>query len=229
MRPAVAVRRILFLGFVAVAAAGPAGAAGVAESVRFVSASPDFSEIVEADGVVLDLRYATADNFVGRNLYGEFDRAFLHRIAAAKLRRAAALLRELRPEYRLVVFDALRPRSVQTVLWEQVAGTDRQRYVANPKGGSIHNYGFAVDLSIVDGGGAGLDMGTGFDDFTELAQPRLEGRFLREGRLTGAQVENRRLLRRVMEEAGFTQLALEWWHFDALPKSEVRANYRIIE
>lgn len=223
--------RVLFFaaGLAVAAPAFPAGATDVAQSLRFVAASPDFSEIVPADGIALDLRYATADNFVGRNLYGEFDRAFLHRIAAAKLRRAAALLRELRPDHRLVVFDALRPRSVQAVLWDQVAGTEQQRYVANPKGGSIHNYGFAVDLSIVDGAGAELDMGTGFDDFTELSQPRHEARFLREGRLTEAQLANRLLLRRVMEEAGFTQLAIEWWHFDALPKAKVRANHRIIE
>jgi D-alanyl-D-alanine dipeptidase len=118
---------------------------------------------------------------------------------------------------------------VQWILWEYVVGTDRQKYVANPKGGSIHNYGFALDLSILDETGEELDMGTSFDDFSRLAQPRYEEKFLAEGKLSGIQIGNRRLLRGVMEAAGFNSLRLEWWHFNALPRAEVKANYRIIE
>lgn len=221
-------RKLLLVGFIIFLAA-PAWAATVAESMRFVSSSPEYVEIGIADGVAVDLRYATTNNFTGLNLYGEFDRAFLHKIAAAKLLRAVERLGLIEPEYRLVIFDALRPRSVQWVLWENVVGTDQQKYVANPKGGSIHNFGFAVDLSILDGAGRELNMGTPFDDFTPLAQPRYEEKFLKEGRLTGAQVANRRLLRRVMEEAGFNALRLEWWHFNALPRSDVKAKYKIIE
>lgn len=207
----------------------PACAATVDESMRFVSASPDYVEVGPADGIAVDLRYTTANNFVGRDLYGDFDRAFLHRIAAQKLLAARDALQRSHSDYRLVIFDALRPRSVQWVLWNQVAGTDQQKYVANPKGGSIHNYGFAVDLSIIDGQGRELDMGTPFDDFTPLAQPRYEEKFLKEGRLTDTQLGNRRLLRRVMEEAGFESLRIEWWHFNALPKAEVKKNYGIVE
>lgn len=209
--------------------AGPARAASLEESMHFVAASPDFVALGPADGVAVDLRYATANNFVGRNMYGEFRTAYLHRVAAAKLLAAAAGLKRLKPDYRLVIFDALRPRSVQQILWDHVKGTDGQNYVANPAGGSVHNYGFAVDLSILDGAGRELDMGTPFDDFTELAKPRLEARFLAEGRLTAAQVANRHLLRGVMEEAGFTQLPIEWWHFDAMRKAEIKARYRIVE
>jgi D-alanyl-D-alanine dipeptidase len=212
-----------------ISAAAPAGAATVEESMRFVAASPEYVEIGVPDGVAVDLRYATTNNFVGLDLYGEFDRAFLHEIAAAKLLEAVERLRRINPDYRLVIFDALRPRSVQTILWKKVEGTDKQRYVANPRGGSIHNFGFAVDISILDEAGRELDMGTGFDAFAAASQPRYEDRFLKEGRLTATQIANRRLLRRVMEEAGFIQLPVEWWHFDALPKSEVKAKYRIIE
>jgi D-alanyl-D-alanine dipeptidase len=209
--------------------AAPAGAATVGESMRFIASSPDYVEIGAADGVVVDLRYATTNNFVGRNLYGEFDGAFLHKVAAAKFRDAVERLGLIEPEYRFVIFDALRPRSVQWILWEYVVGTDRQKYVANPKGGSIHNYGFALDLSILDETGEELDMGTSFDDFSRLAQPRYEEKFLAEGKLSGIQIGNRRLLRGVMEAAGFNSLRLEWWHFNALPRAEVKANYRIIE
>jgi D-alanyl-D-alanine dipeptidase len=207
----------------------PVCSATVGESMHHVAASPDYVEIGATDGIAVDLRYATANNFVGRNLYGEFDRAFLHRVAAAKLRVAAEGLRRIEPRYRLVIFDALRPRSVQWVLWHQVEGTEQQKYVASPRSGSIRNFGFAVDLSILDRNGVELDMGTPFDDFTPLAQPRYEEKLLKEGRLTEAQIRNRRLLRRVMEEAGFEGLRIEWWHFNALPKAEVKANYRIVE
>lgn len=197
--------------------------------MRFIASSPDYVEIGAADGVAVDLRYATTNNFVGRNLYGEFDGAFLHKVAAAKFRDAVERLGLIEPEYRFVIFDALRPRSVQWILWKYVEGTDRQKYVANPKGGSIHNYGFALDLSILDETGAELDMGTPFDDFTRLAQPGYEEKFLAEGKLSGIQIGNRRLLRGVMEAAGFNSLRLEWWHFNALPRAEVKARYRIIE
>ena len=71
-------------------------------------------------------------------------------------------------------------------------------------------------------------MGTGFDDFSELAQPQYENQFLNEGKLSDDQIQNRLLLRNVMFEAGFIQLPIEWWHFDALPQNEVRANYDIV-
>ncbi len=204
-------------------------AATVGESLQFVSRSADYVELKNSDAIALDLRYATANNFTGKNLYGVFNRAFLHKIAADKLAHAAANLKAAQPKYRLLILDALRPRSVQYLLWEKVRGTDQQKYVANPKGGSIHNFGFAVDITIVDASGKELDMGTAFDDFTPLAQPVLEEQFLKSGRLTQQQIQNRHLLRKVMEDAGFIQLPLEWWHFEALAKTEVKKNYFIVE
>ncbi len=207
----------------------PASASSVSDSLQFVTTSSDYVEFKDSDTIALDLRYATPNNFTGRNLYGKFNRAFLHRLAAAKLVRAAALLHATHPGYKLLIFDALRPRSVQYVLWDVVMGTNQQKYVANPKGGSVHNFGFAVDLSILDESGKELDMGTPFDDFTDLAQPRQEENFLKSGKLTKQQVQNRLLLRQAMEEAGFVQLPIEWWHFDALPKDEIRKKFSIVE
>lgn len=206
-----------------------AAATSPADSLAHISAVADYAEITPSEGIALDLRYATTNNFMGVDLYGEFNRAFLHRDAAARLQRAALLLSQEHPGYKLLIFDALRPRSVQRLLWERVEGTPQQPYVANPASGSIHNFGFAVDLTIVDEAGNSLDMGTPFDAFEKLAQPRLEAQFLKEGSLTQGQLQNRLLLRRVMTQAGFIQLPLEWWHFDALPKREVRQQYKIVE
>ncbi|MCH8886957.1 MAG: M15 family metallopeptidase [SAR324 cluster bacterium] len=211
------------------AAAGPARAAELTESMRFLSASPEFVDVTGWPALVIDLKYATKDNFVGENLYGPFRKAYLHREAAAKLKRAIHNLKVLAPGFRFVIFDALRPRSVQWLLWNKVVGTPEQKYVANPSRGSVHNYGFALDLSLLDAAGREVDMGTPFDNFTRLAQPRYERHFLKTGRLTKAQYRNRRLLKRVMHAAGFRRISNEWWHFNALSIRVLRKNYRIVE
>ncbi|MBI1819999.1 MAG: M15 family metallopeptidase [Nitrospirae bacterium] len=197
--------------------------------MEVLSLSREFVEILPSKEMAIDLRYASLNNFTGQNLYGDFKKAYLHRIAAEKLAKAAAILQTLRPGRQMVIYDALRPRSAQQILWNHVKGTSKEHYVANPQGGSMHNFGFAVDLSLYDASGKELDMGTLFDEFTPMSQPRLEDQFLKEGKLSEAQIQNRHLLRKAMEEAGFIQLPIEWWHFDALPKSEVKASYKIIE
>ena len=200
-----------------------------ADSLKALEADKNFSAIDTIPGVAIDLRYASTNNFMQENLYGDFNRAYLHTIAAEKLKKAAAGLQKIKPGWTLLLYDGLRPRSVQWLLWKRVKGTDQQPYVANPKRGSIHNYGFAVDLTLQDAQGNEVDMGTPFDHFGKLAQPTLEKKFLKQGKLTQQQVKNRRLLRQVMENAGFIQLPLEWWHFDALPKKQVKSKYKIIE
>lgn len=201
----------------------------MSESLHTALASAGFVAIVPSAGLAVDLKYATGDNAFGRNLYGDFNRAYLHPLAAGKLSAAVADLAAHRPGLRLVLLDALRPRSVQRLLWETVKGTDFQKFVADPETGSIHNYGFAVDVTLAGPDGAWLDMGTAYDDFTDLAQPRHEEAFLSQGRLAARQVGNRWLLRKVMEGAGFIHLPLEWWHFDALPKAEVKSGYAMVE
>ncbi len=179
--------------------------------------------------VLLDLKYSTEDNFLKRDLYGDFNQCFMHTIAAEKLKKAQNILETLKPGYRLKIFDGLRPRSIQQQMWDKVEGTDQQKYVANPKTGSIHNYGFAVDLTIVNKNNKELDMGTEFDHFYSSAQPRYEINLLRKNKLTFVQLENRLLLRFVMVQAGFYPISNEWWHFDALPKSVVKSTYSIVE
>ncbi|HMA48170.1 MAG TPA: M15 family metallopeptidase [Magnetospirillaceae bacterium] len=207
----------------------PSWAATTQDSLDFLLRSNDFREITVNDGVVIDLRYASSNNFVGQNMYGAFTRLFLHKRAADKLKAAIALLKHEHPGYKFVIYDGLRPRSVQYVLWQKVAGTPQEKYVADPKKGSIHNFGLAIDLSVLDEKGRELDMGTGFDSFTPLAETQLEKEKLASGELTQAQLENRLILRRPMEEAGFKVLPEEWWHFDALPADIVRKQFTAVE
>lgn len=204
-------------------------AAGLDESLDRLKADANFVDISSIQDVAVDLRYSSRNNFTGTNLYGPFNRAFLHQLAAQRLRVAAGNLQKLKPGFKLLVLDATRPRSVQRILWAHVRATDLKAYVSNPAKGSIHNFGFAVDITLIDANGREIDMGTPFDSFDELSQPALEDQFLREGRLSSGQVSHRRLLRAAMQQAGFRQLQSEWWHYDALPAAFVRGNYSILE
>lgn len=177
----------------------------------------------------VELKYASEDNFMREAVYGGLKKAYLREEAAVKLARANKYLKEMRPELTLLVADALRPRRVSQMMWTRLSGSPMQRYVADPGRGSIHNYGFAVDVTITRTDGERLDMGTPIDYFGELAEPRFEERFLKEGRLTEEQVANRRLLRKVMYAAGFQGIPIEWWHFEALDKKLIRRTYQMVE
>jgi D-alanyl-D-alanine dipeptidase len=190
---------------------------------------PDFDDLTSLPNVVADLRYGSTNNVLARDVYGGFQRILLHKIAAEKFRAASAILAKRFPVLRFVVFDALRPHSAQLEFWNLVKGTPRQPYFADPEKGSAHSYGFALDLSLIDGQGTELDMGTPFDDLSALAEPQKEQEMLVAGRLQKSQVGNRLMLRQVMAEAGFHQLPHEWWHYDALPATEVRARFRRLE
>lgn len=217
-------RSVTFLTAAIMTAAFERAAPALSAEGRF---GPDFVEV--SSGLQLDIRYATTNNFTGRNLYGDFRSCFLHREAAAKLQNAVKNLHQSRPGWKFLVFDCLRPRSVQKILYAAVAGTSKQSYVAHPAGGSIHNFGFAMDLSLVDAQGREVDMGTPYDAFEPLAEPVREQEFLKSGRLTQQQHANRLILRHAMQQAGFIQLGNEWWHFDAKAAAEVRSKYRIVE
>jgi D-alanyl-D-alanine dipeptidase len=193
--------------------------------IEAIADSPDFCRLADIAGIRVELRYATPDNFAGRDLYGDFDCAWLHRDAAAALSRGIAWLRERRPDLGVLVLDALRPQRVQEQLWDALKGTNLQMYLADPVRGSIHSFGMAVDLSLIDAAGRELDMGTPFDDLTELSHPALEEGFLETGMLTAAQLENRQLLRAMMTHAGFVGINTEWWHFDCGDRLKVRAEY----
>ncbi|MBM9604055.1 M15 family metallopeptidase [Desulfopila inferna] len=180
--------------------------------------------------IIVDLKYARSDNFMGVNVYRGLNRAYLLPEAAEKLVAASRILQEQYPELRILVGDAVRPRSVQQKMWQLVVNTPRQPYVANPKWGSMHNYGAAVDVTLFNvKTGKRVDMGTPLDHFGLLAQPLLEDAFLRQGKLTSSQIENRLILRNAMLDAGWHMINIEWWHFNAFPKEVIRDSFLIIE
>jgi D-alanyl-D-alanine dipeptidase len=165
----------------------------------------DLIELIKLDKTIkLDVRYARTDNFVGRVVYPEA-RAFLQKPAAEAVVRVHKKLKKL--GLGLMIFDGYRPWTITKLFWE-VTPEDKRKFVANPKTGSRHNRGCAVDLSIYDlKTGKLIDMPSDFDEFSERASPDYRG---------GSETEtkNRDLLRKMMEDEGFTVNQNEWWHFD---------------
>ena len=193
----------------------------------------DLVNIQELDSTILvDLKYTTTDNFMNMDLYGDLETCYLRKNPAEMLLRANEYLKETNPELKLLIYDGLRPRSIQRKLWnalDEVPETERTQYVADPEKGSIHNYGAAVDLTLAHKNGAPLDMGTKYDYFGELAFPALEDSLLSIGVLTLAHIENRKILRNVMTKAGFSTISSEWWHFNAYSYQDIQTKYNIIE
>lgn len=179
--------------------------------------------------VKLDIRYKTKNNFTGEALYPSDWKTYLHPLAAARLVKAAAILKKKEPRLTLVVLDVTRPVSIQRQLYKKVRGTPLARYVSSPSGTSIHNYGLAVDCTIIDETGKELDMGTKYDEFTPLSEPRYEKKHLKEGKLTQEQYLNRRFLREVLRAAGLRPILNEWWHFEAVRKKELNGKYKVVE
>src|SRR5690554_4188873 len=163
--------------------------------------------------IILDLKYATEDNFLKEKVY-DVDRCYALPILAEKLSAAQEILE--RDGLGLKVFDCFGPVAVQKKMWALVPDS---RYVANPyKEGSNHNRGVAVDLTIVDKDSNELAMPTPFDDFTERAHKYSMTPTVQER-------ANRLLLRLVMEKVGLESINTEWWHFQ-LPDAK---KYPLIE
>ena len=152
--------------------------------------------ICVSPNIILDIRYATANNFTGRAVYPS-SRCFLLRRTAERLHRVQLALEKR--GMGLQVFDGYRPPEVQKIFWELMPDP---RYVADPAAGSKHNRGSAVDLTL-----AGRLMPTDFDDFSGRASHSYQG---------GSQetLENRELLRQAMAAEGFLPYEPEWWHYD---------------
>lgn len=152
--------------------------------------------------IVFDVKYATDNNFTKKVLYPTGN-VYIRKVVGDSLAAANKyLLKNF--SLKLKVFDAYRPLSVQKIMWEIMPNED---YVANPKKGSRHNRGAAVDVTLVDLEGKELDMGTEYDDFTEKA-------FITYENLPEQILKNRRLLKDTMIKFGFSPLKSEWWHYD---------------
>jgi D-alanyl-D-alanine dipeptidase len=167
--------------------------------------APDLVELTKLDPTIrLDIRYATANNFLGRAVYTQA-RAFLQRPAAEALVRANRALRK--QGYGIVVFDGYRPWSVTKIFWDSTP-EDKKQFVADPSQGSRHNRGCAVDLSLFDLKTKKIvTMPSGYDEMTERSHINY----------TGGTEEQRRvrdMLRSAMEAEGFVVYEPEWWHYD---------------
>ena len=149
---------------------------------------------------------------------------------ARKVAAAQRLLRERRPGWRLLVCDAARPVSVQRQMYELVKGTPNQVYVADGTRGGRHNYGVAVDVTLLDETGAPVDMGTPVDFFGDEAHTGDEPALAAEGRISAEACRNRQLLGSVMREAGLVPYRREWWHYEEpMAMSEVRTRYKLLD
>ena len=176
------------------------------------------------------LMYSAPDNFMRRDVYGDLETAYLLPHFACKVAAAQRLLRERRPGWRLLVCDAARPVSVQRQMYELVKGTPNQVYVADGTRGGRHNYGVAVDVTLLDETGAPVDMGTPVDFFGDEAHTGNEPALAAEGRISAEACRNRQLLGSVMRQAGLVPYRRVWWHYEEpMAMSEVRTRYKLLD
>jgi len=156
----------------------------------------------------LDLRYAGTNNFMHQKLYPPITTTWLRKPAADSLAKVQAQLKLM--DMGLKIFDAYRPYAATEKMWEPVKD---DRYAADPKTGSGHNRGAAVDLTIINlKTGRELPMGTGFDNFSDTAHHAFAN-------LPQDVLQNRLLLKKLMEQYGFKALDTEWWHY-SLPNAK---------
>jgi len=180
----------------------------------------------------VELKYSTTDNFFSEDVYRDLERAYLQREVADQLKKAQQMLQAEYPNLTLMIYDGVRPLSVQQILWDNLDKPDsiKPLYVADPKVGSLHNFGVAVDLTIFDNeADRPLDMGTGYDFFGYAAYPDRELEMLAEGTIKRAHVDNREILRKVMKASGFSGIGSEWWHFNAYSRKEAGEKFDIVE
>lgn len=182
--------------------------------------------------IAVELKYTTKDNFLHKILYDTIQFAYLQEDVAIRLGKVQDYLETLKPGYRLLIYDATRPLSVQWEMWnslDTIPPKERGKFVSNPANHSLHNYGAAVDLTIIDKKGIPLDMGAKFDEIGEIAYPEKESYFLAKGLLTQNQIDHRKLLRKVMKSQGFRNLPTEWWHFNACARSTAKSKYELVK
>jgi len=184
-----------------------------------------------APGILIDLRYSTTHNFMEQDVYGHLNRAYLQPDVAEDLKKSLAFLQQKDSNLTLLIFDAVRPRSVQQIMWDvlDMPVNEKTKFVSNPQNGSVHNYGAAVDITIATRNGEPLDMGAGYDEIGLIAYPRHEKAYLDSGMLSVAQIGNRKLLRETMKAGGFSGIQTEWWHFNRYSRDICKTKYAIIE
>lgn len=170
--------------------------------VRLKDLSPDF---------VYELKYATPDNFLKQAVY-DCGECYLRKSTAEALVKANEAFKQL--GYRIKLFDCYRPLSIQKKMWKILPGT---HYVANPAKGSKHNRGAAVDLTLVDAEGKELNMGTPFDFFGKEAHHTYTQH-------SKEVLENRKLLKEILDKYNFKSIYSEWWHYEYRPEMQSKVE-----
>jgi len=188
-------------------------------------------DVQKVDSTIrVSLMYSRSDNFTGQVLYEDLREGLLHPKAAEALAKAEQRLMELHPDLRLIIFDATRPMSIQQKMWDVVKNTKKYFYVSNPaRGGGMHNYGMAVDISICRLNGDTIPMGAKVDFMGDLSHIDHEDLLVSKKRMTKEAQANRQLLREVMAAGGFKPLRTEWWHFNLCTRAEAKRSYKVIK
>lgn len=203
------------------------------EKVRWILNGKDTLVCVDSfnKNIWWELKYATKDNFMHRVLYDTMQKVYVQIDVARRLAKSQEYLTGRNKDYHLLVYDGVRPLSVQWEMWnglDTIPVLERGKFVSNPRNGSVHNYGAAVDLTICDAKRKPLDMGAGYDDIRKIAYPSLESEFLATGEITQQQIDNRKMLRRTLKSQGFSNIPTEWWHFNAYPRPIAKSKYAIV-
>lgn len=200
--------------------------------IEFVFQKYDLVNIKSLDSSIqVDLRYADTNNFLGINLYDGLKNAYFNCETALRVCAAQYYLKQINPELSLVVLDASRPHHIQQIMWDSLKMPPREKlsYLSPPEETSLHNYGCAIDATLMNiKTGELLDMGTLYDYFHKLAQPVYEAHFLKTGELSKEAYENRLILRKVMQKARLKGINTEWWHFSMCTKAEAIAQFPLI-
>lgn len=180
----------------------------------------------------IDLKYTTTDNFMETDVYDCLKQCYLQPDIAERLQKCQTALKEIDSTLSLKVYDGVRPRSVQQFMWDllDMPIQEKVQFVSNPANGSLHNFGAAVDVTIINTiTQEELDMGTPYDYIGVLAWPTKEQAHLKDNLLTQDQVNNRILLRKVLKKGNFFNIQTEWWHFNACTRNKAKTLYKIIE
>lgn len=178
------------------------------------------------------LKYADTANFMHKNIYDGLRNAYFNCEMALRVCNAQYFLKTINKNYSLLIYDAARPLHVQQMMWDSIRldSTTKFKYLAHPDQTSLHNYGSALDVTIIDlQSNQPLDMGTAFDFFGKRSQPAYEWLFLKDSTLSQEAYKNRKLLREVMRKAGLKPIVSEWWHFSTGSREEAAARYELIK
>jgi D-alanyl-D-alanine dipeptidase len=182
--------------------------------------------------IKVDLQYAGISNFLKKDFYDGLRKAYFPCEMAIKICNAQYYLKQVNTNYSLLILDASRPLHIQQMMWDslEMPPEKKYNYLSPPSSISLHNYGCAIDATIIDLlTGKKLDMGSAYDHFGKLSEPACEWQFIKSGELSREAFENRKLLRKIMQMAKLNPITSEWWHFNYCTKEFAAVNFKLIK